>query len=173
MGDPKKQKKKYSTPSHPWQKERIDAEKVLLREYGLKNKKEIWKVRSELKGFAQQAKQLIAANGRQAEKEKRQLLSKVCKLGLVDENADLNAVLGLDIKNILDRRLQTIVYKKDLAKSMKQARQFITHRHISVAGKKITQPAYLVSREEEAEVIFSSSAALANPEHLERVKEEK
>ncbi|MDP7610203.1 MAG: 30S ribosomal protein S4, partial [Candidatus Woesearchaeota archaeon] len=44
MGDPKKQRKKYSKPSHPWQTERIEVEKVLMKEYGLKNKKEIWRV---------------------------------------------------------------------------------------------------------------------------------
>lgn len=173
MGDPKKQKKNYSTPSHPWQKERMESEKVLLRDYGLKNKKEIWKMDSVLSDFAHQAKHLIATKGEQAEKEKAQLLSKLYRLGLVEEKADLNAVLGLEIKNILDRRLQTIVHKKNLAKSVKQARQFITHRHIFVAGKKMTRPGYLVSKGEEANVVFSPNSALASPEHPERLKEEK
>ena len=49
MGDPKKQRKKYETPLHPWQGERILAEKKIMEEYGLKNKKEIWKMNSMLR----------------------------------------------------------------------------------------------------------------------------
>ena len=73
MGDPKKIRKKYNTPMHPWEGKRIEEEKGLLREYGLKNKKEIWKMRAVLKGFSDQAKKLITATGVQAEKEKQQL----------------------------------------------------------------------------------------------------
>ena len=51
MGAPKRQRKKYSTPSHPWQKERILAEKELLDKYGLRRKYEIWKMNSILKIF--------------------------------------------------------------------------------------------------------------------------
>ena len=41
MGSPKKQRKKYSKPSHPWQKARIEEEKALKKEYSFKNKKEL------------------------------------------------------------------------------------------------------------------------------------
>ncbi len=171
MGDPKKQKKKYSTPSHPWQKERIEAEKVLLREYGLRNKKEIWKMDAVLKDFAQQAKNLISLKSEQAEKEKKQLISRAQRLGMIGDTADLNTLLSLNIKDVLNRRLQTIVYKKELAKSMGQARQFIVHKHIVVAGKKITQPSYIVLLEDEAKVSFSANASLSSPDHPERMKE--
>ena len=40
MGDPRKLRKKYYPPSHPWQKIRIDEEKILMKDYGFKNKKE-------------------------------------------------------------------------------------------------------------------------------------
>ena len=63
MGDPRRLKKKYNTPQHPWQKTRIETEAVLRKEYGLKNKKEIWKMATQFKNFSDQAKRLIAASG--------------------------------------------------------------------------------------------------------------
>ncbi|PIN72350.1 30S ribosomal protein S4, partial [Candidatus Woesearchaeota archaeon CG10_big_fil_rev_8_21_14_0_10_47_5] len=41
MGDPRKIKKKYSTPIHPWQRARIEEEGVIIKDHGLKNKKEV------------------------------------------------------------------------------------------------------------------------------------
>ena len=167
MGDPRRLKKKYSGPAHPWQTTRIQEEKELVKEYGLKNKLELWKTTSKLKNFANQAKKLIALKGTQAEKETIQLLNKLKRLGLIEEGAQLSDVLGLTVKTILERRLQTLVYKKGLARSVKQARQFITHRHILVNDKKITAPGYLVPKDKE-KITFIETCTLANPEHPER-----
>ena len=41
MGNPKRHRKKYSTPAHPWQRARIEEERELSKEYGFKNKKEM------------------------------------------------------------------------------------------------------------------------------------
>ena len=41
MGDPKKNRKKYQTPTTAWSKSRIEEEAVLVKEFGFKNKK--WK----------------------------------------------------------------------------------------------------------------------------------
>ena len=173
MGDPRKLRKKYSKPIHPWQKFRIDDEKVLLEEYGLKNKKEIWKIASKVKEFSIQAKSLIASTTEQGEKEKMQLLAKLNKIGLLSENADLDDVLGLEIRNLMERRLQTMVYRKGLAKSAKQARQFIIHQHIMVGNKKITVPSYIVKRGEEDIISFAPISQLADPEHPEREQKKK
>jgi small subunit ribosomal protein S4 len=173
MGDPRKHRRKYSKPSHPWQKERIGEEKDIMKEYGLKNKKELWKMESKLKKLSQQAKKLIAEKGEQAEKEKAQLLSKLTTHGLLPGEADLTAVLGITLKDVLNRRLQTIIYKKNLAKSMKQARQFITHRHITVKGRKVTNPSYLVTQAEEETIIFSPFSKLSSSEHPEKVVNKK
>jgi len=134
MGDPKRPRKKYQTPMHPWEKSRIEEEKKLLKEYGLKNKREIMKMQSVLRNLKSQAKKHIAARGDQAEKEKQQLLSKVFRLGFTEKTATLDDVLGLTIDSVLRRRLQTLVYTLGLARSVKQARQFIIHRHITVNG---------------------------------------
>lgn len=149
MGDPKKHRKKFSTPGHPWQKERIEAEKELLKQYGLRRKYEIWKIDSLLKKFLNRAKTLIAERTQQSELEKRQLLERLLSLGLLKKDAKVEDVLNLTLKNVMERRLQTLVVRKQLASSMRQARQFITHEHVAVGPRKITAPSYLVSVAEE------------------------
>jgi small subunit ribosomal protein S4 len=169
MGQPKLRKRTYSTPTHPWQKERIEEEKALLNEFGLKNKEEIWKVGSKLRKYARQAKTLIALNTPQAEIEITQLVSKLKALGLIGETAKLEDVLTITLKDILNRRLQTILYKKKLAKSIRQARQFIIHHHVFIGDKKITSPAYLVSKNEEPQVNFAPNSPFIVADHPERV----
>src|SRR3989344_1339576 len=122
MGDPRRIRKKYQGPKHPWNKARIDEETQLRKDYGLKNKQEIWRFVSKLKSFTNQAKKLIIARTTQAEKERKQLIARLNKLGLVSTDAQLDDVLGLSVRNFLDRRLQTQIYKKGLARSVKQAR---------------------------------------------------
>ncbi len=161
MGDPRKHRKKYETPTHPWQKDRIDKEKIILKEYGLRNKKELWRSESRLRKFTTQAKKLISSTTKQAEKEKKDLLIKLFRYNLIEKDAKLEDVLNLSINNILDRRLQTIVYKKGLSHSQKQARQFITHRHITVNDKLVTIPSYLVSKDEEDKIGFRPNSNIA------------
>lgn len=164
MGDPKKHRKKYSTPIHPWQKERIEEEKKLMSTYGLKNKQEIWKMVSKLRGFSRQAKNLIARTTPQGQKEKQQLLAKLHSWNLLSSDADLDDVLGLTTKDIMERRIQTIVFRKGLATSLKQARQFIVHRHILIGEKKITIPSYIVKGNEEAKICFVPTSNLSKIE---------
>lgn len=155
MGDMKKLRKKYSTPSHPWQKERIEEEKVFMNEYVLKNKKELWKMSSLLKNYKKRVKELVPRKDAQSELEKEQLMAKVLSLNLVSMDAKIEDVLSITLKQILDRRLQSLVYNKGLAKSMKQARQFVTHEHVFVADKRINSPSYLVSIKEEGTIRIS------------------
>jgi small subunit ribosomal protein S4 len=173
MGDPKKPKKKYSTPTHPWQKERIDEEKGLIKEYGMKNKRELWKLESKLTNFKDQTKKLASLTTEQSVKEKKQLMDKLQSLGLIKKEADSGEILGLGLKDLLERRLQTIIFKKGLAKSIKQARQFVVHGHVFVDDKKITKPNYLVSVREESLIKFSPSSALADELHPERIEKKK
>lgn len=169
MGDPRKTRKKYKTPSHPWQKARIEEEKALVKEYGLKNKKEIWKMMSVLRSAMTQVKRLIAAQGKQADTEKALLFAKLQRYGLYQAGAPVASILGLNLRDILERRLQTQVYKKNLARSMKQARQFIIHQHITVNSKTVTMPSYLVPVREESAIEFVPTSTLHDPEHPERV----
>lgn len=171
MGDPKKRRKKYKLPATPWQKERIDEESEILKEYGLKNKKELWKMRSILSSFARQAKKSIAAATSQTGLEKKQLLNRLSSLGFMPVTAKIEDALVLDIRKILERRLQTLIFKKGLARTVRQARQFITHGHIAVEDKKITIPSYLVPESEENKISFIPVSSLASLEHPERFKE--
>jgi small subunit ribosomal protein S4 len=165
MGGIRKQRRKYSKPAHPWQKLRIEQEKALVETYGLKNKKEIWRMASMLKGFARQAKSLIASTSPQGQREKEQLAAKVYSLSLLPQNASLDDVLGLSLKDLLERRLQTLVLRKKLANTISQARQFIVHGHIKIGDKKVTVPSYLVKRDEEELIsMMPNSPILAQEE---------
>jgi small subunit ribosomal protein S4 len=171
MGDPKKQRKKFMKPPHPWQKSRIDEERALVKEYGLKNKRELWIMESQLKHYTNLAKEFVA--GTEQDKVKATvLLNSLKKYGLIGEEAHLDDVLGLRLKNIMERRLQTLVLKKGLAKSTRQARQFIVHQHIIVGDKLVTAPSYLVTSAEEAKITFLPNSSLSSPDHPERTKDE-
>ncbi len=167
MGDPKKQRKKFSKPSHPWQKERIAAERGISRQYGLRRKYEIWKMDSMLKKFLHRAKTIIGERTSQSEMEKKQLLNRLYLLGLIKKDSKVEDVLNLTLKDILERRLQTLVCRKNIAKTMPQARAFITHEHIAINNKKITTPSYLVSIEEEPLI------RLTHPIKIEIAQEQK
>lgn len=172
MGDPRRLKKKYSPPKHPWQKERIDAERVLRKEYGTGNKAEIWKMNSVLKHFREEGKKAAAFSGQeQAQKEFQDLLSRAKKLGLLkQDDITTDSVLNLGLKDVMERRLQTLVLRKGLARTPRQARQFITHEHIFVGGKKITAPSYLVPVNDESTIVFDPKSPFASEDHPERVK---
>ncbi len=167
MGDPRKIKRKYSTPSHLWQKARIDDERALINEYGLSNKREIWKASSQLKTFTSQAKKLIAEKTPQSGKEREQLLSRLSSLGLL-KSRSLESVLDITIKNILDRRLQSVLVRKSLARTSSQSRQMITHSHVVVGDRKITAPSYLVRTDEEDKIGFAERSPFAKADHPER-----
>ena len=169
MGDPKKQRKKFSNPSHPWQKERIDAEKEILKQYGLRRKYEIWKMDSMLKKFLHRAKTIIGERTSQSEMEKKQLLDKLYLLGLLKKDSKVEDVLNLTLKDILERRLQTLVCRKHVARTMMQARQFITHECIEVGKRKVTAPSYLVSIEEEPHIRLTRPINIAVNEKEQKV----
>lgn len=169
MGQTKRLRKKYETPAHPWQKDRIIEEKDYIRSYGFKNKKEIWKEIGKLKKARAQAKRIIANKlSEQAQKEKEQLLSRLVKYGLLTKDSKVEDVLGLKANDFFDRRLQTIVFKRGFARSMKQARQFIVHGHVMIKEDKVTAPSYMVSLAEESQITFSPLSNLSKADHPER-----
>lgn len=174
--------KKYETPPKPWQQERMQEEINLIKQYGLKNKKEFWTEESTLRKYRREARKLLASLGKETEeseiakKEKKQFLSKLNKLGLINKEGELDDVLSLDIRSLLDRRLQTQVYKKGFARTIKQARQFIVHGHITVNGKKVTTPSYKLEKTEDQEIDYAQNSPLkkeTHPESPERTEEGK
>ena len=166
MGDPKFPSKHYNTPSHPWQKVRIEEERILTQQYGLKNKKEIWKANTKIRSMRRQARKLTATSGdEQAQKEKSLLLSKLNRLGMLEQESGLEDVLRMTPENILDRRLQTQVYLQGLASTAKQARQLIIHGHISVEGAVTRVPGMLVTKLQEKNITYSPASALNSDLH--------
>ncbi len=134
----KRKHKRYSKPKRPFDKTRIDEEGEIKKEFGLKNKKEIWKAEEKINAIREKAKKLISAS----EKEQKALFERLKKTGLeVDSIAD---VLSLDKKDYLNRRLQTFIVEKKIANTPKQARQLIVHKKISVDGRLIDSPSYIV-----------------------------
>jgi len=139
----KRQKKKYSRPQRPFDKIRIDEENVLRERYGLKNKKEIWKADAAISRIRNLAKQLITAS----EKDKKIFVERLQKKGFNIES--IANALSLNKEDWLKRRLQTVLVSKKLTTTPKQARQMITHKHVSIGNQIVNIPSYQVELEEE------------------------
>ncbi len=134
----KRKHKQYSRPKRPFDKKRFEEEAEIKKEFGLKNKKEIWKSDAKIKSIREKAKKLISSN----EEEQKKLFEKLQKIGLkVNSIAD---ALGLEKKDYLKRRLQTMVFEKKLTPTINTARQKITHKKVLVNGKIIDSPSYIV-----------------------------
>ncbi len=172
MGDPKFPRAKWSRPSHPWQADRIKAENELIRKFGLKNKREVWRIQSLLRRWRQRARNLqarIRYADVQAEKEVDQMLRRLARLGLLPmEGATLDDVLSLKMEDVLGRRFQTVAYLRGLSNTVKQARQLIVHGHIAIGDRKVTIPGYLVKKDEEEGITYHSKSELANEAHPAR-----
>jgi small subunit ribosomal protein S4 len=176
MGQPKFPRKKYTTPNHPWQGDRIKEEHEIVRKFGLKNKREIWKAQTRLREIRGQARGLVSrirnADDTQAHKEADQLLARLHRAGYTGESATLNEVLGLDMERILNRRLQSQVFLKGMARTMSQARQFVSHGLVTVGDRRVTIPSYVIHRAEEETIGFHPDAAVADETHPVRPKPE-
>ncbi|MBM3303803.1 MAG: 30S ribosomal protein S4 [Candidatus Aenigmarchaeota archaeon] len=151
-------RKKFTRPKKPWSIEQMSELNALKSEYGLRTTKEIFIARERLRGFRTRARQLIAVAN---EAEKKLLIDKLIKLGMLKHGTGLDDVLALNVKSVLDRRLQTIVFRKGMAASVKHARQLIAHGRVAINGVRTKYPSYLVTAEEEAQVSWFRGDARA------------
>ena len=173
MGDPKKPRKQYVTPKHPWKADRLAAELQLLGEYGLRNKRELWRAETILRKIRAHARALFGLTGEKRAEEERALINKLYRMGLTDENATADDVLKLTVRDILERRLQTMVYRLGFAKTIHQARQFIVHGHVYIGDKKVRSPSYHVMRGEEKLIrVALPIAAASSPSGESKESEE-
>ena len=161
MGHPRKARKKYDTPPHPWNAERIKSENKLMAKYGLKNKKEIWKADTLVRNYSRRARYLLGFSEDQVKTEIDELLGHLKRTGILDESAPLESILDLTVEDILRRRLQTVVHQKGLARTAKEARMFVVHGHIALDGKKVNSPSYVVKKGEEDLVGFYPTSPVA------------
>ena len=145
----KKIKKKYKRPKKLFDKQRIEEEKELMKKYGLKKKREIWRAKTILRNFRRIARKLTAEKDPKLEKE---LVSKLKRLGIMEKIESIDDILNLTVDDILKRRLQTVLYSKGLAKTPKHARQLIVHGHVLINNRKVIWPSYLVPKDEEDKI---------------------
>jgi len=170
VGDPKRHRKKYVTPPHPWDKVRLEKEAQLVVKYGLRNKRELWRFQNLLRKYRRVARDLLGKltlpgkEGEYAKAKAQTVIRKLFKLGVLPENATLDDILNLSVEDFLERRLQTLVYRQGLARTIRQARQLITHGHISVNGHRVTAPSFLVTRDLESKISFYKNSPFAKRE---------
>jgi small subunit ribosomal protein S9e len=160
----------------PYEKERIHHELKIVGEYGLKNKRELWRVQYAVSKIRKAARNLLMLpeNDTQRIFEGAALLRRLTRLGVLDEeHQKLDYVLSLTPSDFLDRRLQTQVLKAAIAKSSHQARAYIFQRHIAVGGQLVNQPAFLVWKESEGAIRLGDSSVMAKdaPGRRRRIRE--
>ncbi|NUC71274.1 30S ribosomal protein S4 [Haloterrigena sp. SYSU A558-1] len=164
--------KQYETPNHPYQGERIASEHSLVDRYGLSNKEELWRAQSELRSYRREARELLgqAQDDETVQRRSDEFLGRLKRVGILDESDELGDILSLEIEDILERRLQTVVYRNGLANTTQQARQYITHGHIVIGDQRHRVPSYVVDVDEEDLVAFDENSPLADELHPERAE---
>jgi small subunit ribosomal protein S4 len=165
MALPGENTKFYETPNHPYQGERIAEESDLISRYGLKNKEELWRAQSELRDYRREARRLLGQTGTVSGEE---FVSRLKRIGVLSSEESLDDVLSLEVTDVLERRLQTVVYREGLANTVGQARQFVNHGHITVDGSRVTEPSYTVPVDEEDALAFDETSDLTDELHPAR-----
>ncbi|KAA8645722.1 hypothetical protein EYZ11_001264 [Aspergillus tanneri] len=130
---PRVYSKTYKVPRRPFESARLDSELKVVGEYGLRNKREVWRVQLTLSKIRRAARELLTLDEKDPKRlfEGNALIRRLVRIGVLDESRmKLDYVLALRVEDFLERRLQTCVYKLGLAKSIHHARVLIKQRHI-------------------------------------------
>jgi len=151
----KRKHKLYVRPKKAYEKTRIKEENTLVNKYGLKNKREIWRTIAKVDYFRRRAKALAQAGA----EEQEVFFNKLKKIGLKTET--ISDVLSLKVENLLERRLPTILVRKNMAKTAQQARQLVAHKKIFIDGKVVNVPSYIVAVQEENKISIKPSKTKA------------
>lgn len=145
-----------------WDSARIQKEHGLKEKYGLKNLRELWVLDSELRRIKQNVRNVLS--GKSSEETGRQIMERLTRYNVLANGAKLDDLLVLDVESLLERRLQTMVLRKGLARTLKQARQFVAHGLIMVNGRRMTSPGYLVLAKEEGAIAYYKPVKLNAPQ---------
>ncbi len=133
-----------------WDRNRIAREHDLRDKFGLKNIRELWKATTEVSRIRSNAREVLS--NQVGERVGKDIIARLSRYNIVAKDAKIDDLLGVTPEAILSRRLQSMVFKNGLSKTHKQARQLITHGFISVNGRKVKSPGYMVSAEEETKI---------------------
>merc|ERR1711900_140732 len=155
--------KVFTTPRRPFEKSRLDQELKLIGEFGLKNKREVWRVKYTLAKIRKAARELLTLDEKDPKRlfEGNALLRRLVRFGVLEEDRmKLDYVLGLRIEDFLERRLQTQVFKLGLAKSIHHARVLIRQRHIRVRRQVVNVPSFVVRLDSQKHIDFSLKSPL-------------
>lgn len=150
--------KVFTTPRRPFEKARLDQELKLIGEYGLRNKREVWRVKFALAKIRKASRDLLTLEEKDPRRlfEGNALLRRLVRIGVLDENRmKLDYVLGLKVEDFLERRLQTQVFKLGLAKSIHHARVLIRQRHIRVRRQVVNVPSFIVRLDSQKHIDFA------------------
>lgn len=142
-------RKKYKRPLKMFDKKRIEREAEILKTFGLRRKREIWRAETMLRGYRRLARTLAAKEDKKTESE---LIGKLVGLGVLEKDAGLDNVLALTVESILERRLQTVIFRMGLTNTSKHARQLIIHGHVTIGGRRVIYPSYMVPKSDEKEI---------------------
>ncbi|PAV64900.1 hypothetical protein WR25_07456 [Diploscapter pachys] len=152
------QSKVTKSPRRPFEKERLDQELKLIGEFGLKNKREVWRVKYTLAKVRKAARELLTLEEKDPKRlfEGNALLRRLVRIGvLTEDKMKLDHVLGLKVEDFFERRLQTQVFKLGLAKSIHHARVLIRHHHIRVRRQVVDVPSFIVRLDSQKHIDFS------------------
>jgi small subunit ribosomal protein S4 len=158
LGDPKKKHKLYTTPKRPYDVANLEEELKLVGAYGLRNKRELWRHRTELSTLRRRAREMLSIGVAEREQMETELIGRLHRLGLLPERGNLDDILSLNIQDLMERRLQTVLFRRGMAKSFFQSRQLISHGHIAIGGRKMKAPSYMVSTADEASLDYAESS---------------
>ncbi|BFZ64584.1 ribosomal 40S subunit protein S9B [Saitoella coloradoensis] len=155
---PRNCSKTTKVPRRPFESARLDAELKLAGEYGLRNKREIWRVMLTLSKIRRAARELLTLDAKDPKRlfEGNALIRRLVRIGVLDESRmKLDYVLALKVEDFMERRLQTQVFKLGLAKSIHHARVLIRQRHIRVGKQIVNVPSFVVRLDSQKHIDFA------------------
>jgi small subunit ribosomal protein S9e len=150
--------KTFKKPRRPFEKERLDSEMKIVGEYGLRNKRELWRIQLVLSKLRKTARELLTLPEDDPKRifDANALMRRMYRFGFLEESqTKLDYVLALTAQDVLERRLQTLVFKLGLAKSIHHARILIKQRHIRVGKQIVNVPSFLVRVDSQKHIDFS------------------
>ena len=84
-----------------------------------------------------------------------------------DKAERLNGQTGENLMILLERRLDNVIFRLGFARTRKEARQIVDHKHVLVNGKQINIPSYLVKA---GDVVEIKEAKKSSPRYKEIVE---